>query len=68
MSVRLLAHPHDHRPRGRPLVVVDVDEVVLAFVAPLAAFLERKGFGAVHNLMGGVDAWAGEVDPNMRRY
>lgn len=44
MSVRLLAHPHDHRPSGRPLVVVDVDEVVLAFVAPLAAFLERKGF------------------------
>ncbi len=34
----------------------------------VAMFLERKGFGSVHNLMGGVDAWAGEVDPNMRRY
>ena len=34
----------------------------------VAMFLERKGFGSVHNLMGGVDAWSGEVDPNMRRY
>jgi len=34
----------------------------------VAMFLERKGFGSVLNLMGGVDAWAGEVDPNMRRY
>lgn|SRR5574343_716794 len=34
----------------------------------VAIFLERKGFGAVHNLMGGVEAWATEVDPAMRRY
>ena len=34
----------------------------------VAMFLERKGYAAVHNLMGGVDAWAGEVDPTMRRY
>lgn len=34
----------------------------------VAMFLERKGFGSVFNLMGGVDAWAGEVDPTMRRY
>jgi rhodanese-related sulfurtransferase len=34
----------------------------------VAMFLERKGFGAVYNLMGGVEAWAGEVDPTMRRY
>jgi DNA polymerase III alpha subunit len=34
----------------------------------VAMFLERKGFGSVHNLMGGLEAWAGEVDPNMRRY
>ncbi len=34
----------------------------------VAMFLERKGFGSVLNLMGGVDAWAGEIDPNMRRY
>ncbi|AXS81165.1 rhodanese-like domain-containing protein [Dechloromonas sp. HYN0024] len=34
----------------------------------VAMFLERKGFGTVYNLMGGVEAWAGEVDSNMRRY
>jgi rhodanese-related sulfurtransferase len=34
----------------------------------VALFLERKGYEAVHNLAGGVDAWAGEVDPTMRRY
>ena len=34
----------------------------------VAMFLERKGFGAVHNLAGGVEAWASEIDPTMRRY
>jgi rhodanese-related sulfurtransferase len=34
----------------------------------VAMFLERKGYGAVYNLTGGVEAWAGEVDPSMRRY
>lgn len=31
-------------------------------------FLENRGFGAIHNLMGGMEAWATEVDPNTRRY
>ncbi|KAB2923505.1 MAG: sulfurtransferase [Dechloromonas sp.] len=31
-------------------------------------FLERQGFGAIHNLAGGVNAWAIDVDPAMRRY
>lgn len=34
----------------------------------VAMFLERNGFAAVHNLMGGVDGWAQDVDPAMRRY
>jgi len=34
----------------------------------VAMFLEHKGFGTVYNLMGGVEAWASEVDSNMRRY
>ena len=34
----------------------------------VAMFLERKGFRSVHNLMGGVEAWAAEVDPTMLRY
>jgi len=31
-------------------------------------FLERQGYARVYNLMGGVDGWAAEVDPSMRRY
>lgn len=34
----------------------------------VAMFLERQGYGAVHNLMGGVELWAAEIDPKMRRY
>ncbi|HJV92384.1 MAG TPA: rhodanese-like domain-containing protein, partial [Azonexus sp.] len=31
-------------------------------------FLESRGFAAINNLTGGVEAWATEVDPTMRRY
>lgn len=31
-------------------------------------FLERRGFARVYNLVGGVDAWAREVDPSMAVY
>jgi rhodanese-related sulfurtransferase len=34
----------------------------------VAMFLERAGFGRVHNLTGGVDAWARQVDPSMATY
>jgi rhodanese-related sulfurtransferase len=34
----------------------------------VALFLERQGFARLHNLAGGVEAWAAEVDPAMRRY
>jgi rhodanese-related sulfurtransferase len=34
----------------------------------VAMFLEHNGFSSVFNLMGGVESWAGEVDPGMRRY
>jgi len=33
-----------------------------------AMFLERQGFSCVHNLSGGVDAWARSVDPAMPLY
>jgi rhodanese-related sulfurtransferase len=33
-----------------------------------AMFLERQGFASVHNLAGGVDAWARTVDPAMPVY
>jgi rhodanese-related sulfurtransferase len=31
-------------------------------------FLERRGFGRVYNLHGGVDAWARQIDPLMAVY
>ena len=34
----------------------------------VALFLEQSGFGPVHNLQGGVHAWALQVDPSMPRY
>lgn len=34
----------------------------------VAMFLERNGFSKVHNLAGGVDAWAKSVDPSMPVY
>ncbi|HQO29819.1 MAG TPA: rhodanese-like domain-containing protein [Accumulibacter sp.] len=34
----------------------------------VAHFLERKGFASVYNLSGGIDAWADDVDPLMRKY
>lgn len=33
-----------------------------------ADFLETKGFTQLINLQGGIDAWAREIDPDMRRY
>lgn len=34
----------------------------------MGVFLEGQGFCHVNNLAGGVDAWAGSVDPAMVRY
>ena len=34
----------------------------------VVAFLERLGFENLHNLRGGIDAWARQVDPRLRLY
>ena len=34
----------------------------------VALFLERSGFKNLHNLAGGVDAWARSIDPAMAVY
>ena len=34
----------------------------------VAAFLERLGFAKLNNLVGGIAAWAREVDPKMPTY
>jgi len=34
----------------------------------VAVFLERSGFAKINNLVGGIAAWAREVDPKMPTY
>ena len=36
--------------------------------ASVAAALEGLGFDRLYNLTGGIDRWAEEVEPGMRRY
>jgi len=36
--------------------------------AEAATFMIEQGFTRVSNLLGGIDAWACEVDPSMPRY
>ncbi|MCC7361695.1 MAG: hypothetical protein IT317_19580 [Anaerolineales bacterium] len=36
--------------------------------AQAARYLHRLGFLRVYNLRGGIDAWALQVDPNLKRY
>jgi len=55
----------DELPRDRPLVMVCHTG---RRSQSAAMFLEQSGFGDVRNLKGGVERWAIEVDPSMRRY
>ena len=54
-----------HWPRTETFVIVD-HEGKLALDA--AAYFMGQGFENVHCLRGGIDAWAQEVDANIRRY
>ncbi len=52
-------------PRDSDLVVVCHHGVRSQYVAN---FLERLGFERLHNLAGGIDAWAKDVEPAMAKY
>ena len=60
-----LAARIDEVPAGRPLVMV-CHHGHRSFHA--AAMLRHAGFTQVHNLRGGVEEWAAEVEPGMKRY
>lgn len=53
---------------------IDPDKDVVAIChhggrsAQIAIFLEKNGYGRVHNLVGGVDAWSRTVDPAVPTY
>lgn len=34
----------------------------------VAAWLRRQGFAKAYSMTGGIDHWAVEIDPNLRRY
>ncbi len=52
-------------PREHPLVVMCHHGSRSDMVAQ---FLRANGFDNVHNLMGGIDAWAALLEPDMPRY
>jgi rhodanese-related sulfurtransferase len=60
-----LARRRDELPRGRPLVLVCHHGQRSQHAAML---LVGVGYEQVHNLQGGVEAWAVDVDPAMKRY
>jgi len=65
LPLRSLPQAIDDLPRGRDIVVV-CHHGVRSFHA--AAWLKHAGFDRVHNLRGGVAAWADKIEPMMKRY
>ena len=33
-----------------------------------AMFLKEKGFNTLYNLVGGIDSWSEQIDPEVARY
>ncbi|HEX4858798.1 MAG TPA: rhodanese-like domain-containing protein [Usitatibacteraceae bacterium] len=56
---------YDEIDRTHPAVVICHHGVRSLQVV---AFLERIGFANLHNLQGGIDAWARDVDPRVPVY
>ena len=67
-----LSMPLFDLPRAMSRLPADRDIVVVCHhgVRSLqaAAWLARAGFSRVHNLRGGIAAWADQVEPTMPRY
>jgi rhodanese-related sulfurtransferase len=64
--------PMGEVPARKEELDADADIVVICHHGgrslQVAMFLEKNGFGKVHNLAGGVDAWARTVDRAMPVY
>jgi rhodanese-related sulfurtransferase len=65
VPLRELPRRASELPRDRPLVMVCHTG---RRSQNAAMFLAQSGFTDVRNLRGGVEGWAVEVDPSMRRY
>ena len=66
-----------HIPMGRiPTSLQELDKdkeiVVLCHHGvrsyQVAYYLQHQGFNNLHNLQGGIDAWARQIDPTMPKY
>lgn len=65
MPMRTIPTRHEELDRDRDIVTICHHGMRSAQVA---AFLSQQGFTRLHNLSGGVAAWAAEVDPAMPKY
>jgi rhodanese-related sulfurtransferase len=65
LPMRQIPASLDSLERDRPLVVICHHGIRSEQVA---LYLDHQGFTAVHNLRGGVDRWARDVDPHMATY
>lgn len=64
--------PMSEIPGRTPEIPTDREVVVFCHGGTrsmiVAGFLEARGFSAVANLSGGIDAWSVRVDPRVPRY
>jgi len=64
--------PMNHIPERLAELEADRDVVILCHHGmrsqQVALYLERLGFKRLHNLRGGIDAWAKDLDPGMAKY
>jgi rhodanese-related sulfurtransferase len=65
MSQSVVQEIMGHWERSRVFVIIDHDG---RRALDAAAYFAGHGFENVRCLRGGIDAWAREVDKNMRRY
>jgi len=55
----------DQLPRDCPIVVI-CHRGLRSYM--IAMYLEQQGFEHISNLSGGIAAWSGNIDPDMRTY
>lgn len=65
VPMQLIPVRHEELNRSHPTVVICHHGVRSLQVV---AFLERLGFSNLHNLQGGIDAWARDIDPAVPVY
>jgi rhodanese-related sulfurtransferase len=77
IQVAAVPSPTVHIPMGQvPARLAELDTALDTVVIcrsggrsmEIARFLERRGFGSVYNLTGGILAWSRDIDPGIPQY